>query len=87
MECPEEGSVVDKEVSSNDVLVLPLGQCHRVRYNLDDEAASLIEKTNLRHEPDVLRCTDKDGNHQCEKYQDVTACPLHQRWISETRPA
>jgi len=87
MECLENNCVVEKKVSSNDVLVLPAGQCHRVRYDPEGQAASLIVKSNLRHEPDVLRCTDKDGKHQCGKYPDLTQCPLHERWISEIRPA
>lgn len=86
MECLEKGNVVDKTVSSNDVLVLPPGQCHRVRYEPEGKAASVIVKTNLRFEPGVLRCTDKNGNHQCDQFNDLTVCPLHQRWISETRP-
>ena len=87
MECLEDGQVVEKKVSGNDVLILPAGQCHRVRYNAESQAASLIVKTNLRYEPSVLRCKDNDGKHQCTIYSDVTACPLHQRWISEARPS
>jgi hypothetical protein len=86
MQCLENGKVVEKTVSSNDVLVLPPRQCHRVRYDPEGRAASVIVKTNLRFEPDVLRCKDKNGSHQCTKYSDVTTCPLYQRWISETRP-
>jgi hypothetical protein len=86
MECLENGEVVDKTVSPKAVLVLPAGLCHRVRYHADRQATSLVVKTNLRYEPDVLRCNDKDGKHQCTIYSDVAACPLHQRWLSETPP-
>jgi mannose-6-phosphate isomerase-like protein (cupin superfamily) len=85
MECLENGQVVDKAVAAGEVLVLPPGQCHRVRRDPDQKAASVILKTNLRYEPDVLRCFDKDGRHQCTQYTDVTVCPLHQRWVAETQ--
>jgi hypothetical protein len=80
MECIEDGEVVDKTSSANDVLILPAGQCHRVRPDLNLRAASVIVKTNLRHEPDVLRCKDESGKEQCTQYDDVTTCPLYKRW-------
>ena len=77
MECLEDGNVRDKSVGANEVLVLPPGQCHRVRRAEQGEAASLIVKTNLSTKPSVIRCDD------CTYYPDKTTCPLYQRWSSE----
>jgi mannose-6-phosphate isomerase-like protein (cupin superfamily) len=79
MECLEEGTVVHKTVEANHVLILPSGQCHRVRSAGQGEAASVIVKTNLTAKPSVIRCDD------CTYYSDKTACPLHQRWNRELR--
>jgi mannose-6-phosphate isomerase-like protein (cupin superfamily) len=79
MECLEEGQVKDKIVGANGVLVLPPGQCHRVRYDTR-KAASIIVKTSLNAKPSVVRC------ETCTYYRDRTSCPLHQRWTTEVRP-
>jgi mannose-6-phosphate isomerase-like protein (cupin superfamily) len=80
MECLEDGQVRDKTVGANEVLVLPPGQCHRVRYDARREAASVIVKTSLSAKPSVVRCAD------CSYYSDPTACPLSQRWSAEKKP-
>lgn len=77
MECLENGKVTERNVRRNQVLVVPPGQCHRVRGDRKSEAASLIVKTSLSANPSVVRCED------CTYYQDKTACPLYQSWSSE----
>jgi len=77
MECLDDGRVREKTVDANDALVLPPGQCHRVRYEAQREAASVIIKTNLSAKPSVVRCDD------CTYYPDKNACPLYQSWRSE----
>jgi mannose-6-phosphate isomerase-like protein (cupin superfamily) len=80
MECLENGRVEERPVDENNALVLPAGQCHRVRYDGQHKAASLIIKTNLRHQPGVVRCDN------CTYYRDKTACPVFQSWNAETKP-
>jgi mannose-6-phosphate isomerase-like protein (cupin superfamily) len=77
METLVEGHVKERSVSTNEIFVLPPGQCHRVRFNASQQAASLIAKTNLGHKPGVIRCDD------CDYYRDKTACPLFQSWNAE----
>ena len=77
MECLEDGTVRDKTVGANRALVLPPGQCHRVCYEAQGEAASVIVKTNLSATPSVVRCDD------CTYYPDKTTCPLYQRWAEK----
>ncbi len=77
MECLENGKVKDTEVELNCVLILPPGQCHRVRYDSERKTASVIVKTNLSHKPGVVRCDT------CEYFPDPTECALYQRWSAE----
>jgi hypothetical protein len=79
MECLENGQVKDTLVGQNYVLILPPGQCHRVRYDGERKAASAIVKTNLGHKPGVVRCDT------CEYFPDPNECPLHQRWNMEKK--
>jgi len=58
------------------VATIPAGQCHRVRRS-PTQAASLVVKTALRHEPAVVRCAD------CTYYPDREHCPLRRSWVSE----
>jgi mannose-6-phosphate isomerase-like protein (cupin superfamily) len=74
MECLVDGDVRDTTVVTNDVLILPPGQCHRVRHDRHGRAASLIVKTNLGARPRVVRCDD------CTYYRDKNDCSLHERW-------
>ncbi len=57
-----------------DVLVLPPGQCHRVRYEPDRLASSLIVKTNPHHDPKVVRC------NYCYHFSDKGQCRLYRSW-------
>jgi hypothetical protein len=75
----EDGRVREKTLGGNEVLVLPPGQCHRVRFDPQREAASVIVKTSLSAKPGVVRCAD------CSYYPDPAACPLSQRWSAELR--
>ncbi|MEX2304542.1 MAG: hypothetical protein WD733_26610 [Bryobacterales bacterium] len=77
MECLEDGRVVAKTADPDHVLILPPGQCHRVRRDGRRKAASAIVKTNLRHKPSVMRCDN------CSYYTDKTACLLYQSWSTE----
>jgi hypothetical protein len=56
------------------VVVLPPGQCHRVRYEAQQVAASFIVKTNPGYDPKVIRCGD------CVRFSDKAQCPLHRSW-------
>lgn len=73
----EAGRVCEKTLACGEVIVLPGGQCHRVRHDAERKAASLIVKTNLRHEPAVVRCD------ACAYYSIKAECPLHQRWRAD----
>ncbi len=77
MEFLEAGQVQEKQLTPYVVHTLPPGQCHRVRFNAHQQAASLIVKTNLHHKPGVVRC------HDCEYYPDSMNCPLFHRWNLE----
>ena len=77
MQCLENQRVVEKSVAHNDVLILPPGQCHRVRYDAGAASASLIVKTSLRHTPGVVRCDE------CTYFSRTNECPLHLAWIEE----
>ena len=77
MECLEDGRVVEKTADADHILVLPPGQCHRVRRDERRKAASAIVKTNLNHKPSVMRCDN------CSYYTDKIACPLYQSWSRE----
>lgn len=79
MEYLEDGHLREKTVGGNEVLVIPPGQCHRVR-RAPTSAASLIVKTNLGAEPKVERC------ETCRYHADPTACLLNQSWRSESHP-
>lgn len=79
MECLQDGRVSDRDVGGGEVLVLPPGQCHRVRYDAQGHAASIIVKTGLKAKPSVVRCDN------CTYYRDKTACALHQRWNAESQ--
>ena len=76
IEVLDGGEVRSREVGRNDVVVLPPGQCHRVRRDPEQQAASLVVKTNLQHKPGVVRCDD------CAYFPDATDCPLHRRWTA-----
>lgn len=78
MEVLDGGEVRSREIRPNEVLVLPPGQCHRVRLDPEQEAASLVVKTNLAHQPGVVRCAD------CTYFPAPTDCPLHRQWTQET---
>ena len=80
MECLEQGQVTEKRIAQHGVLVLPAGQCHRVRPRAQGRAASVIVKTNLGFKPGVVRCDD------CAYYPAKTACPLFQLWRAEGTP-
>ncbi len=73
LEVLEDGQVVEKRLRKDDALVLSPGQCHRVQPDPEQKAASLIVKTNLTHQPSVVRCAD------CGYYEDPAQCPLAQR--------
>jgi len=80
MECLEAGKVNCVTVCANKPLVLPPGRCHRVRHDDKQPAASLIAKTNLNHQPGVVRCD------ACHYYTEKTECLLHRSWMEEMRP-
>ncbi len=82
MEFLEAGRVKEKTVGiggDSEVIILPPGQCHRVRFDTHREAASIIVKTRLSAKPSVVRCAD------CTYYRDASACPLSQSWSAEKR--
>jgi mannose-6-phosphate isomerase-like protein (cupin superfamily) len=76
MEYLDEGEVIVTEVKPNIALILPPGQCHRVCNN-GTEAASVVVKTNLRHQPGVVRCG------VCEYFTRPEDCALYQSWNRE----
>ncbi|HHP7239059.1 hypothetical protein [Longibacter sp.] len=69
-----DGDVETRDVARYETAVLPPGQCHRIQPNLDRRAASLVVKTNLSHDPDVVRCAD------CGYFKDPLDCSLHRSW-------
>jgi len=74
----ENGQVHATEAGQDRVLILPPGQCHRVR-NRGEKAASLIVKTNLSYKPSVVRCDT------CAYYPRPEVCALYQRWNAEKK--
>jgi|GEM_PF-6248013 len=62
-----------------DVLVIPPGQCHRVRNEPERQAASFIVKTNPHHKPGVVRCND------CTYYNKQDDCPVRSSWLHEKK--
>lgn len=74
----QDGQVEEKIASHNEVVVLPPGQCHRVRNGTQSRAASLIAKTNLHHKPGVIRCAN------CTYFANPADCALHRAWKAET---
>lgn len=77
MEIVKQGILEAHNCGQFDVLVLPPGQCHRVRYEEERPAASFIIKTNPHHEPKVVRCKD------CMHFADTAHCPLGRNWQKE----
>ena len=77
MQCLEHPRVVEKSVAQHEVLMIPPGQCHRVRYDAAAASASVIVKTNLRHKPGVVRCDD------CTYFSRKDDCPLYRSWNEE----
>ncbi|PEN13182.1 hypothetical protein CRI94_11095 [Longibacter salinarum] len=77
MEYLDDGALQTREVKQYETAVLPPGQCHRIRPEVGRRAASLVVKTNLSHEPGVVRCDD------CGYFSDPTDCPLHRSWQAD----
>jgi hypothetical protein len=77
LEVLEQGLLLTKIAQPSSVVVLPPGQCHRVRSEPGRPAASLIVKTNLQHKPSVVRC------ESCGYFSNPQDCPLHRSWRSE----
>ena len=73
----DDGVLQTRHVGAPDVAILPPGQCHRIRSEPDRQAASLVVKTNLAHQPGVVRCSD------CDKFSNPADCPLHLSWQGE----
>lgn len=71
-----DGALDVQTCDQHAVATIPAGQCHRVRRS-PTQAASLVVKTALRHEPAVVRCAD------CTYYPDREHCPLRRSWVSE----
>jgi hypothetical protein len=74
LEVLEQGSLLRKTANASSVVVLPPGQCHRVRIEPGRPATSLIVKTNLQHKPAVVRC------ESCGYFSNPQDCPLHRSW-------
>jgi hypothetical protein len=72
-------AVQDRISTQSEIVVLPPGQCHRVRNASMTRAASFIVKTNLAHRPGVVRC------NACEYFADPSECALHNEWQAEKR--
>jgi hypothetical protein len=71
--------LVESRVSTqNEIVVLPAGQCHRVRHAATTHAASFIVKTGLAHRPGVVRCDS------CAYFADPADCALHSEGRAET---
>jgi mannose-6-phosphate isomerase-like protein (cupin superfamily) len=75
----DQGELRSKSYSRSDVVVIPPGQCHRVDDAFGREAASLIVKTNLRHEPGVVRC------QECTHFGTLAECPVRASWLEEKK--
>lgn len=74
----EAGQVIEREIRQYTHHTFAPGQCHRVRPADPPQAASLIVKTNLHHQPGVVRCD------QCDYYPEKNACPLRECWLHPT---
>ena len=79
MDIVKQGYLETQNCGQFDVLVLPPGQCHRVRFEVERPAASFIVKTNPHHEPKAVRC---EG---CMHFPDQNQCPLGRIWAEEER--
>ena len=77
IEMLDNGLIREETPGQFNVVVIPPGQCHRVLNKPEQEAASIIVKTNLHHEPGVVRCAD------CTCYQIPDECPLWRSWDKE----
>jgi len=77
MELLDDGNLHAVNCGQFDVLVIPPGQCHRVRFEPEREAASFIVKTNPHHKPGVIRCND------CTYFSNPTDCSVHRSWNRE----
>lgn len=76
LEVLTDGALEVRACEQHGIAALPPGQCHRVRRSAI-RAASLVVKTDLGHEPAVVRCA------HCSYYPDSGQCPLHQSWAQE----
>ena len=77
MEFLDHGHLLARNAGQFDVIVIPPGQCHRVRNELERQAASFIVKTNPHHRPGVVRCDD------CTYYSHREGCPVRTSWLAE----
>lgn len=73
-----QGKVQTKKFHDFETYTIPAGRCHRIRPAPHQRAASLIVKTNLHHQPGVVRCDT------CSYFADKTHCPLfHQTLMNQ----
>lgn len=77
MESLKDGALIREKVTADDPLVLPPGQCHRLKDAAGTTASSVIIKTNLSYNPPVVRCED------CTYYPDKLQCQLYGSWQSD----
>jgi hypothetical protein len=78
IESLHQGSIKSEVSGQFNFVVIPPGQCHRVRYEPQREAASLIVKTNPHHEPKAVRCDN------CTYYRHPEEdCILCKSWLQE----
>lgn len=75
----DEGVLRRRSYRRSDVAVIPPGRCHRVLDAYGQEAAALIVKTNLRHEPEVVRC------RECTHFGLPAECPVRAGWLEEKK--
>jgi mannose-6-phosphate isomerase-like protein (cupin superfamily) len=73
----DHGRLETRDVEQYETVVLPPGQCHRIQPNLGRRAASIVVKTNLSHEPGVVRCAE------CGYFSDPADCSLHRSWKAD----
>ena len=78
---PADRCIRSSRSAVHDIVVLPPGRCHRVQRANDATAASLVVKTNVGHQPGVVRCD------RCTYYPDPQQCALHNTWQIEQRAA
>ena len=76
IESLENGDFKEENLEKYYVKTIPPRVCHRVRKQPGKQAASFIIKTNLKYEPDVVRCDE------CTLHQ-VDTCPLYTNWVNE----